>query len=445
MSAGCFTASRAVKHPTSSPSSILTCAGVEYVYKDANGAPRMRVVRTADKRFYQQKPDGSGGWMNGVKGVEKVVCRLDELQGKSEIFIAEGEKDVDRVWSEGIPATSNSGGAAAKWTQAYTEQLIMAGVERAYVVPDHDAPGAKHADQVARSLTAAGIGARIVELGLETKGADVSDFLASHSVDDLKKLAKSAPVWTPATVEAPNATTSEGFVLNERKAIRPNHGENVSLALDLMGCSPTFDEFSHTTHVDGVPFDDEVAIPLWLCIERSFDFKPTRDLFDAVVKNIGWQHKYHPVVDYLAGLRWDGEPRLDSWLVTHGGAEDTPYVRSVAPLVLLAAVRRVRHPGVKFDELLVLESEQGTLKSSALRTLCPNEAWFSDDLPIGATSKEIIERTSGKWIVEAADLHGKRQKAADQVKSFLSRQVDGPVRLAYARLATEVRVSGRSV
>ena len=150
------------------------------------------------------------------------------------------------------------------------------------------------------------------------------------------------------------------------------------------------------------------------------------------------QAGFHPVCDYLTGLAWDGAPRLGDWLVSYAGATPSDYVRAVGALPLVAAVRRVRRPGCKFDELLVLESAQGTLKSSALRALCPDESWFSDDLPLGVDSKHVIERTAGKWIIEAAEMHGNRGREVEQLKAFLSRQVDGPVRLAYGRLPVEV-------
>jgi len=129
---------------------------------------------------------------------------------------------------------------------------------------------------------------------------------------------------------------------------------------------------------------------------------------------------------------------LDEWLISCGGADDTEYVRAVGSLVLIAAVRRVRSPGCKFDELLVLESPQGQNKSTALRMLCPYGDWFSDDLPLGVDAKQTIERTMGKWIVEAAELMNMRKAQSEQLKSFLSRQVDGPVRMAYARQSDEV-------
>ena len=134
----------------------------------------------------------------------------------------------------------------------------------------------------------------------------------------------------------------------------------------------------------------------------------------------------------------DGTPRFDQWLVTYAGAADTDYVRAVGALPLLAAVRRVRVPGTKFDELLVLESPQGTDKSSALRSLCRLDEWFSDDLPLGVDSKHVIERTAGKWVIEAAELHGNRGRETETLKAFLSRQVDGPVRLAYGRFSVGV-------
>jgi hypothetical protein len=58
-------------------------------------------------------------------------------------------------------------------------------------------------------------------------------------------------------------------------------------------------------------------------------------------------------------------PRVGGRLI----APDGEFARAVSAIVLIAAVRRVRKPGCKFDEMLVLESPQGQGKSTALRTL----------------------------------------------------------------------------
>jgi Virulence-associated protein E len=70
--------------------------------------------------------------------------------------------------------------------------------------------------------------------------------------------------------------------------------------------------------------------------------------------------------------------------------------------------------------------------------LCPREEWFSDDLPLNVDTKQIIERTGGKWIIEIPELNGFSKRDIDHLKASLSRQVDGPVRLAYGRLPTQV-------
>ena len=129
-------------------------------------------------------------------------------------------------------------------------------------------------------------------------------------------------------------------------------------------------------------------------------------------------------------MTWDGTQRLDTWLITYGGADDSEYSRAVGALMLIAAVRRVRQPGCKFDEMVVFESQQGWLKSSAVQALCVNPEWFSDCLPLSASIKEVIEQTEGKWIIEVPELAGLPGTQVEKLKAMLSRQTDSS-RAAY--------------
>lgn len=81
------------------------------------------------------------------------------------------------------------------------------------------------------------------------------------------------------------------------------------------------------------------------------------------------ENQFHPVIDYLRGLIWDGQARLETWLTTYLGARDTPLNRASGKMLLVAAVRRLRQPGVKYDTVVVLERKQGTGKSTALQIL----------------------------------------------------------------------------
>ena len=423
-----------------------------YLYRDPRGEVRYRKQRTADKRFFFARPDGHGGWIaskkqNGGKaimgGVERFLYRLNELAGHKQVFVVEGEKDADRLWTLNFPATTNDVGASEnlrkpKWTDALTGQLKAIGVTSVLCLPDNDDAGRAHMQAVARSCHAAGIEVRIVVLpDLPVKG-DVSDYLyAGHT--DLLERCDAAPLYTPPMVTHDDP---DGFITNDDGKILPGSPKNIRRALTKLHVELSFNNFANKPLVkygDRSAFlGDAVRDRLWLDIEDRFDFLPTAGLFDVVLKDTAQRNAFHPVRDYLSGLMWDGTPRIDAWLVTYGKAADTDYVNAVGRLVLIAAVRRVMQPGCKFDELLILESDQGLLKSSALRVLCPNADWFSDDLPLHVEAKQIIERTAGKWIIEAADLSGKNKSSIEQLKASLSRQVDGPVRLAYAHLPDEI-------
>ena len=198
---------------------------------------------------------------------------------------------------------------------------------------------------------------------------------------------------------------------------------------------------------NGAPLDDPALVEIWGRIDEELKFKPEWEFYKRIIKRFAWNTSYHPVRDYLGSLTWDQQPRIDHWIETYGGAVDpdphmgsaeTTYLEAVSAIVLIAAVRRIREPGCKYDEMLVLESrQQGLNKSSALRALCPKDEWFSDDFPLNLKSKELIEASLGKWIIEAGDLSGKRKAEIERLKAMLSRQVDGPVRKAFGYMPSE--------
>mgnify|MGYP003627236661 CR=1 FL=1 len=236
--------------------------------------------------------------------------------------------------------------------------------------------------------------------------------------------------------------SATAYILNQRNQPDRNVLPNIHIALDRLDVSLRFDLFAKKPFMQYNGYrglmDEDICTDLWLDCDEREHFRPNKELFFDALKRRARQDCYHPVREYLGRLVWDGTPRLESWLIESARADDTPYTRAVSAIVLTAAVRRVLHPGCKFDEMMVLESgTQGMLKSSALQALCPESEWFSDDLPLNVSSKEIVERTAGKWIIEASDLSGMRASQVEHLKGMLSRQVDGPVRLAYARLPIE--------
>jgi putative DNA primase/helicase len=58
-----------------------------YDYHNATGILLYQVVRFAPKDFRQRRPDGNGGWVWKMAGVERVPYRLPELLNANEAYI----------------------------------------------------------------------------------------------------------------------------------------------------------------------------------------------------------------------------------------------------------------------------------------------------------------------------------------------------------------------
>ena len=171
---------------------------IEYVYRDASGAPFLRVQRTPTKAFYQSHWTGEK-WIKGKPTGPKIPYRLPELLAAihDTVFIVEGEKDADALSANGMIVTTASEGAG-KWTPELNQWFAGKTV---YILPDNDKAGADHAELIARNLLGVADEVRIVNLpGLPSKG-DVSDWLGSGGDPGrLVGLCKAQPVFglTPA-------------------------------------------------------------------------------------------------------------------------------------------------------------------------------------------------------------------------------------------------------
>jgi putative DNA primase/helicase len=151
-----------------------------YNYTDKQGNLLYQVVRKVGKKFLQRRPDGSGGWI-WHKHPQQVLYHLPEVLENPIIFLCEGEKDCETMRSHGFVATTNAGGAKARWLPEFTEALRGREV---IIVPDNDGPGWERAAMIARALIGSAVRIRVHDLPRETK--DISDwFAAGHSEAEL--------------------------------------------------------------------------------------------------------------------------------------------------------------------------------------------------------------------------------------------------------------------
>jgi hypothetical protein len=211
-----------------------------------------------------------------------------------------------------------------------------------------------------------------------------------------------------------------------------NAFENARIALDAMEFDCGLDLFHNKPVImgkhawmggDGFEDLDNVVLKLRQKILDDFGFDPKgTGTFDALRARCV-NRSFDPLLDYLNTLKWDGAKRLDTWLIDYAQAEDTPLNRAIGRKVLIAAVRRARRPGCKFDYIMVLEGDQGIGKSTLVLILAGDD-FYSDKPIIGCDTREQQESIQGVWIYEIAELHGLSRVEMSWMKMFLSRTHD---------------------
>ena len=205
---------------------------------------------------------------------------------------------------------------------------------------------------------------------------------------------------------------------------------NARVAIQALGITCRYDEFHDRMLVGGEPINqwagelsDAANAILRQMVVECFGFDPGKDNIADATNALCLENRFDPVIDYLNSRKWDGTPRLETWLSTYLGAADTPLNREIGRLTLVAAVRRVRQPGCKFDQIPVLEGPEGTNKSTAIAILAGQEN-FSDQTILTERDKEQQELLRGVWIYEIADLAGMKRSEVEKVKAFATRSHD---------------------
>lgn len=171
--------------------------------------------------------------------------------------------------------------------------------------------------------------------------------------------------------------------------------------LDGLGRALRFNEMTHQAEWNGRVIEDPDYIDIRLMIERA-GFQPTERDVRPAVDRVAREHSYNPVGEYLTSLSWDGNPRLDRWMIKLMGAPDTAFVRTISPKVLISAVARALDPGCQVDTVLVLEGEQGIKKSSAIAALFGRD-FTRESVSLFGNQQKMVMNMMGAWVVELAE------------------------------------------
>ena len=178
--------------------------------------------------------------------------------------------------------------------------------------------------------------------------------------------------------------------------------------------------------------DDAAIVLVRVALERKGITTIGKEIVADAISTVAQAREVHPIRDWFMTLQHDGTPRLENFFPHYFKTESSEYTRAVGRAFLISMVSRVMQPGCKADYVVVLTGKQGMNKSSACRVLA-GEDYFSESMPaIRGDAVESRRHLLGKWLIEMAELASARKSEIDDLKAFITGQVD-KVRQPYAR------------
>lgn len=221
-----------------------------------------------------------------------------------------------------------------------------------------------------------------------------------------------------------------GDLIRDSKCNIKNHIDNFILYLsqsDEYKGKLKYNEFLQQKEFDGREFRDEDEAVIAVNCERNLTLSSQVKIKNALGYVFN-RNTYNPVKDYLNGIKWDGQKRIEEVFIKCFDIRDTELVRVLSKKWFIAAVKRVFEPGCQFDNMIVLQGATGIGKTTFCRLISKNfysEIKFDD---IG--NKDTVDKLNKSWIViiDEMDNFGKKEMAG--IKSFLSVRKD-VTRLAY--------------
>lgn len=219
---------------------------------------------------------------------------------------------------------------------------------------------------------------------------------------------------------------------NKDGTIKPNRATLATAVLypSVCGCEIRYDQFrDEITRTDGGksrPMRDDDYYDLAMRLETSddkFTHIPTELMRDSV-HYVARRKQHDSVQDWLTGLpKWDGTPRVDSFMRDFMGAEDTPYTRAVSRYFWSALAGRVMSPGIKADMVPIAVGKQGARKTTLIAAIPPEREMFLE-MDLGKPDDVLARELRGKVVFELGELKGIGAKQVEHIKSFLSRQYE---------------------
>ena len=79
-------------------------------------------------------------------------------------------------------------------------------------------------------------------------------------------------------------------------------------------------------------------------MEETYGLRNDR-IINKAIAIVASENGYHPIKDFLEGLKWDGVKRIKHAMTKYLGVDDDDYAEALMKLLLMAAIKRIYEPG----------------------------------------------------------------------------------------------------
>ena len=445
-----------------------------------------------------EKPEGGKEFRTWVVGTDGLACKgfptprplygLQRLASSpnAPVVVVEGEKCADALATTAttyVPISWPNGASNAKkadWEPLRGRSVLL--------WPDRDDAGRKAMADVAEIL----LGLECVVKVLQVQGSDgwdAADAVAEgwgwqQVVTWAKEIVKTleAPEPTPETpVQGVVLTKAEAELLQPTPTevqpteelaplsviqawtvmglSRTNNGEgrphmngvNVSKFLEYNRFAAHYDLFTGTyqTKIEWAanangkkrlwdPVRDTVYMRHWVQQQPGFEMASRECIHDGFEKYC-LDGARNEALEWMEGLRWDGERRLHTWISRYLGVPMTKYHEDVGVMTIRSMVARVLKPGCQVHSMLTLVSKEGWGKSSVARIL--GSPWYASIGTSWDKDRDMAQKIRGLLVAEIAENESGAKSSAEAMKRMVTSAVDRVVE-KYQNLPTDIVRSG---
>lgn len=168
-------------------------------------------------------------------------------------------------------------------------------------------------------------------------------------------------------------------------------------------------------------FTDADMVYVRMELEQRGTKPMSKDLLRECIHSAGHENRIDTAVDWLNGLRWDGQTRVERFAEDCWGWKGSEYSRAVSRYVWSAMAGRVLQPGVRADMAPILVGAQGIRKTSAIQAMVPHEDMYAE-IKLDDRDDDISRKLRGKLVGELEELRGLNSRAIEEIKAFVSRR-----------------------